>query len=233
MPMNGYIGEMSNLGDYCIFFREFRENFHTTGAVLPSGRALTRALARYVSQDGPPRRVLEVGPGTGAVTARIVRMLRPEDRFDLVELNDRFVARLHQRFAEEPAFRQVADRSRVLHQGVETLPVDERYDLIISGLPLNNFSVELVEQILTSLRALLATRGTLSFFEYIAIRYAKSFVSAASDRARLRGINQAIHRILGPHEVRRDWVWLNLPPAWVHHVQFAEQQLGELVCSRG
>ena len=25
--------------------------------------------------------------------------------------------------------------------------------------------------------------------------------------------------VLDRHEVRRDAVWLNVPPAWVHHVQ--------------
>ena len=213
------------MGDYGVFFREFRENFQTTGAVLPSGRALARSLARYIAQPGPPRRVLEVGPGTGAVTAEIVRVLRPEDRFDLVELNQRFVARLNDRFTHEPAFQCVYAQSQVLHQPVESLPVGEPYDLIISGLPLNNFSVELVEQILATLRRLLCSGGTLSFFEYMAIRHAKGIMWPAADRARLRGITQALNNMLVPHEVRRDWVWLNVPPAWVHHVRICDEPM--------
>jgi phospholipid N-methyltransferase len=210
---------MSKLADYRIFFREFRATFYTTGAVLPSGRGLARALAHYVAEPGPPRRILEVGPGTGAVTAELVRVLGPEDRLDLVELNDRFVDRLNERFAKEPSFQKVADRCRVLHQGVETLPVDQPYDLIVSGLPLNNFTIPLVEQILASLRQLLRPDGTLSFFEYIAIRHAKAIVSPKADRERLRGITKILNGILEPHEIRRDWVWLNVLPAWVHHVR--------------
>ena len=210
---------MSKLADYRIFFREFRDTFYTTGAVLPSGRGLARALAHYVAQPGPPRRILEVGPGTGAVTAELVRVLGPEDRLDLVELNDRFVERLNHRFAQEPDFQKVASRCRVLHQGVETLPVDQPYDLIVSGLPLNNFTIPLVEQILASLRQLLRPDGTLSFFEYIAIRHAKAIVSPKADRERLRGITKILNGILEPHEIRRDWVWLNVLPAWVHHVR--------------
>ena len=59
--------------DYRVFWREFRENFHTTGAVLPSGRSLAAALCYYLNGDGRPKRILEVGPGTGAVTRTIVR----------------------------------------------------------------------------------------------------------------------------------------------------------------
>jgi hypothetical protein len=39
------------------------------------------------------------------------------------------------------------------------------------------------------------------------------------ERVRLRGVTAAMKRLLVPHEVRRDWIWLNIPPAWVHHVR--------------
>src|SRR5213079_848550 len=101
--------------DYRVFWRQFREAYHSTGAVLPSGRGLARALARFVREDarsalrsasrlnangsepapGPSlegrgkagRRILEVGPGTGAVTAQIIGDMRPGDRLVLVERN--------------------------------------------------------------------------------------------------------------------------------------------------
>ena len=85
--------------DYRVFLREFRRTFESTGAVLPSGPALSAALAHYV-RDGANgtggRRILEVGPGTGAVTHHIVRAMRADDRLDLVERNAEFVARLHE-----------------------------------------------------------------------------------------------------------------------------------------
>jgi phospholipid N-methyltransferase len=207
------------LTDYRVFWQEFRGNFHSTGAVLPSGRLLARSLCRFVDSPGPPRSILEVGPGTGAVTSRIVRCLRDEDRLDLVELNKAFVERLEERFAVDPRFNCVADRCRVLHQTVESLPDGSKYDLIVSGLPLNNFSVATVEQLLSVLLGLLKPGGQLSFFQYIAIRQARYLVSGREERARLRGITRALQSVLGPHEIRRDWVWPNVPPAWVHHVR--------------
>ncbi len=206
-----------------VFWRQFRSQFHTTGAVLPSGRFLARSMARYVGQHAGGDRVLEVGPGTGAVTSRIVRSLGPHDRLDLVELNDEFVRRLNERFAGEEPFRRVAERCRVLHCGVEELPAGEPYDLVISGLPLNNFSVADVERLLAAMRRLLKPGGTLTFFEYIAIREARALVSGRGERARLRGIGEALGRLLGPYEVRRDWIWPNVPPAWVHHLRIDAQ----------
>lgn len=214
------------LRDYRLFWREFRHNFHSTGAILPSGRALARSLARYVGQADRPQRVLEVGPGTGAVTAYIVKALRPEDQLDLVELNEQFVENLRDRFSGDPRFAAVSDRARVLHQGVEELADSEPYDLVISGLPLNNFSVEQVETILSCFRRLLRRGGLLSFFEYIAVRPARAIVSGPTERARLRGIGRAMNAVLAPYEIRRDWIWPNVPPAWVHHLRLPSEESG-------
>jgi phospholipid N-methyltransferase len=235
--------------DYRVFWREFRQQYHTTGALLPSGRALSRALARFVregdaalpakARNGAPtpavdssqgRQILEVGPGTGAVTGQIIQAMRANDRLDLVERNDQFVAQLRTRLAEDPAFASVNDRITLHHASVEDLPEDSPYDLIVSGLPLNNFAVETVETILDKLRRLLAPGGTLSFFEYVAVRKAKSVISPQTERERLCGIGSIFDEMLREHEVRRDLVLANVTPAWVHHVRFGERGLGAGDC---
>ncbi len=208
------------LADHGLFFKEFLRNYHTTGAILPSGRFLAASLTRFVAGGSDQaRRILEVGPGTGAVTTRIVAAAAPNDALDLVELNESFVKRLRMRLQTDAAMRPMADRTRVLHCALEELPQEVSYDLIISGLPLNNFAVADVEQILAAFARLLKPGGTLSFFEYIAIRHARALGSGRAERARLRGISRALGALLGEHEIRRDWIWPNVPPAWVHHVR--------------
>lgn len=209
------------LRDYRLFVREYIHHFRTTGAILPSSRSLARALARYVSGSGP-KWILEVGPGTGAVTEHIIRRMNAQDRLDLVEVNECFVARLRERFEAEPAFREVAPRCRIFHRPVEELPAEPTYHVIVSGLPLNNFTPEEVAKILEVLRGLLRPGGTLSFFEYIGIRWARSWLARRQERQRLRGITGVLRKTLSGHEIRRDWIWPNVPPAWVHHVRFAD-----------
>ena len=226
------------LADYRVFWRQFRQAYNSTGAVLPSGRGLSVALSRFV-RDGEAhlaeslrdsdtavserlpcvsRRILEVGPGTGAVTVQIIKDMRPQDRLVLVERNEQFVAHLTNRLAEIPAAQSQRGRISLVHVAVEDLPDDEPFDLIISGLPLNNFAVDSVQQILAKLSRLLAPGGTLSFFEYVAVRRAKSLVCSPVDRARLQGIARVLGEFLRA-EVRRDLVLANVPPAWVHHVR--------------
>ncbi len=219
------------LADYRVFWRQFRESYHTTGAVLPSGRGLSLALAHFVRRgDTPtgeaasaagsrPRRILEVGPGTGAVTAQIAREMRSDDRLTLVERNEEFVGHLREQLNSLAAFQSARERIKLVHSSVEDLPDSEPYDRIISGLPLNNFSIELVDRLLAKMQKLLAPGGVLSFFEYVAIRRAKAMVSSRTDRERLRGIEQLLGNLLRASEIRRDLVLANVPPAWVHHVR--------------
>ncbi|HET6884552.1 MAG TPA: methyltransferase domain-containing protein [Pirellulales bacterium] len=207
------------LRNHRLFLREYLRHFHHTGSIAPSSRWLGAALARHVSDGSGARRILEVGPGTGAVTRHIVAKLGTNDRFDLVELNPAFVECLRRRFDDEPHFARVADRVRVINCPVEELPCDRPYDAIVSGLPLNNFSVSDVRRILETFGTLMSPTATLSFFEYVAIRPARAMVSGRQERERLRGIGQALQEVLDGREFSRECVWPNLPPAWVHHVR--------------
>lgn len=207
------------LREYRLFWQEVWRAYHTTGAILPSSRSLGRSLARYVGQADGPQWILEVGPGTGAVTRCILARMRPEDRLDLVELNERFAAELRQRFEAEEPFRKFQAQVRIFHMPIQQASENQPYDLIISGLPLNNFPAAVVQEILDKMIRLLKPGGMLSFFEYIGIRKMKALIAGRADRQRLREIEAIFQELFRQSEKRRDWVWLNTPPAWVHHLQ--------------
>ena len=59
--------------------------------------------------------VLEIGPGTGPVTEKIVPLLRSGDHFDLVELNESFVRILNDRFQNDDQWRGASAFSEI-HQ---------------------------------------------------------------------------------------------------------------------
>lgn len=210
---------LRRIAEYSTFVREFRRTFETTGALLPSGRLLARALARPVSRHKGPARILEVGAGTGAVTREILRHVRDDDRLDVVELNDRFVEVLRRRFDTEPLFQHAAGRAQILHAPVQTVQAAEPYDYIISGLPLNNFSIELVEEIFQHLLRLLRPGGTLSWYEYLWVRPLKMLVSSHQERRRVAEVGSLLKGYLKRYEVRCDTVFVNVPPALAHHLQ--------------
>lgn len=205
------------------FYRQFRAQYHTTGSILPSSRALARAMTRPMRQSKSPRRILEIGPGTGAVTAEIVRQLRPGDRFDIVEINADFVAYLGQRFSEEPDFRRRWAQSRIIHAPLQEVPGAQVYDFMISGLPLNNFSLDLVAEIYRSYERLLKPMGTLTCFEYVWIRALKMPFVSALERARLTKLTHYLEAKIRRHQFGEEIVFLNVPPAVARHLRFGKK----------
>jgi phospholipid N-methyltransferase len=167
--------------------------------------------------------VLEVGPGTGALTQEIVKHLQPGDTFDIVELNDRFVACLRRRFETEAAFKRSAGQSVVHHIPVQDFKAEEPYDYIMSGLPFNNFPKCLVKDIFRRFDDLLAPEGVLSFFEYLWIRRFKSLVASRPERRRLADVGCVIGWYLDRYEFRHDKVFGNFPPAVVHHLRLGSE----------
>jgi phospholipid N-methyltransferase len=201
------------------FLRESRRHFRDTGALLPSSRFLARALVSELRKRHAPSRILEVGPGTGSVTAQILRYLLPGDRLDLVEVNSHFINLLQARFAKERKFWRHRDHVKLIHAAVEKLPDEGVYDFIISGLPLNNFSVAQVREIYRVYNRLLKPGGTLTYYEYVFIRQLKTPFSDRRERRRLYRVGRVVSRYIRTYQVRRERVLMNMPPAVVRHLR--------------
>ncbi|HEY0223461.1 MAG TPA: methyltransferase, partial [Pseudolabrys sp.] len=77
------------LDDEMQFIRSWFEKPLSTGAVMPSSKALARTMANYVDPQstGP---VIELGPGTGPVTEALVQRGVDPKRLLLVEFNPDF-----------------------------------------------------------------------------------------------------------------------------------------------
>jgi phospholipid N-methyltransferase len=210
---------MGFLAEWGSILRESRRHFQNTGTVMPSSRYLARALTAELHKRRGPARILEAGPGTGAVTGRILNCLLPSDRLDIVEINDRFVELLTGRFEHEWNFWRHREQVRLIHAPLEKLPDGEKYDYIVSGLPLNNFPHDLVRTIYQTYSRLLKPGGTLSYFEYSFVRHLKSPFSSRQERRRLYRVGKIVGKYLSAYEIRQRHVLVNVPPAIVHYLQ--------------
>jgi phosphatidylethanolamine/phosphatidyl-N-methylethanolamine N-methyltransferase len=119
------------LDDEMQFIRSWIEKPLSTGAVMPSSRALARTMARYVDpqSSGP---VIELGPGTGPVTEALVEHGVDPKRLILVEFNPDFCRLLRTRYPAATVVQGDAYRLRSL---LETL-VRNPAAAVVSGLPL-------------------------------------------------------------------------------------------------
>jgi phospholipid N-methyltransferase len=210
---------MRTWSEYRDFFREFRRNFHNTGALLPSGIFLAQELARPLTLPRLPARILEVGPGTGSVTREIVRRMQPGDLLDAVEINAAFVEILKGRFERDQLLASHRDDVRIIHAPVQEVIGEGVYDFIISGLPLNNFNRADIRSIFTAYSRLARPGATLSYFEYVLLRALKPAFVGRAERYRLARVGRLVRRYIRRHQTGSRHVWLNVPPAVVRYLR--------------
>lgn len=203
-----------------LFREQSKTDFRSVGAIAPSSRWLAAALTAGLAADrdatAKPRCLLEVGAGTGAVTTAIAAALGQQDTLLVVEQNAAFAAHLEARLADDPAFRSVQDRVRILHASVSTLEPVSRFHVIVSSLPFNNFTPEEVSGYLGLFRSLLLPGGEIRFYEYLAIRRLRAAFSSSSERQRLSGVGRILTAALASGTSQSRVVWCNLPPAVMH-----------------
>lgn len=213
---------MSRLREHATFYREFRDRFETTGSVMPSGRLLAAAMVRPLAArpaGGKAVRVLEIGPGTGAVTRAIVPLLRADDRFDLVELNPVFADHLRSALSSSADAGRLA-RPPIVHTiALQDFTAAQPYDFVISSLPLNNFPVDTVDELVAAYVRLLAPGGVLTYFEYMFVRTVRMRLARTAERERLRRVDRTMADLVARFGFERDRVLVNVPPAVVQHLR--------------
>src|SRR3954464_13333221 len=119
------------LDDEVRFLRSWIEKPLHVGAVMPSGKLLARTMAQYVDiqSDAP---VVELGPGTGAITSALVDHGVDQKRLVLVEYNPGFCALLRDRYPQATVVQGDAYRLRDTRWNVLGMPAAA----VVSGLPL-------------------------------------------------------------------------------------------------
>ncbi|MEU7723089.1 class I SAM-dependent methyltransferase [Streptomyces tibetensis] len=143
--------------------------------------------------------VVELGPGTGAITGAILRRPAPGARLVAVELNPVFARRLADRY-QGSAVEVVQDCA----EDLATL-VPNRVDVIVSGLPWTVTPHERQRRILDAAVGSLATSGRFSTFAYVHAAWTPPVRRCAAElAARFSAVERS--RV----------VWPNVPPAYVH-----------------
>jgi phosphatidylethanolamine/phosphatidyl-N-methylethanolamine N-methyltransferase len=170
------------------------------GAVAPSGRALSDLLASVAPAEGAPV-VVELGPGTGVVSAALRRRLPPGARHLAVELDPGMVTHLRR---TRPWLEVLQGDAADLQKLLADAGVD-RADAIISGLPWTLFPESAQRGIIEQVTKVLAPGAPFTTFAY-------SHVRSFPTQRRFRGVlEEAFAEV-----VVTPTVWRNLPPAMAY-----------------
>ncbi len=157
-----------------------------TGALVPSSPMLAEKLAELVKDTGLPN-VIELGPGTGAITSRLLKA----GPIKALEFNPEFVLFLKKKY---PRLHVKEGDARHLDRYFNP----NKPTVIISGIPLRALSKEDRTHILHSIHRFLEKSGGI----YIQFTY---------DLITRPQTLYPTFRPLSSH-----YVWANVPPARIH-----------------
>lgn len=187
------------IGDHLLFLGKFLRNPRNVGSVMPSSPALAREMSRAVPVNSEAI-VVELGPGTGALTREVIAVLAAGERFLAIDIDPEFCANLRARWpgidcecgsaADLPAMLQARRWPGVNH--------------VLSGLPFASLPAAVSRAILTAASQSLVPGGTFSTFQYV-----HAYATPPAVKFRTQMANT-----FGP-VVSRQLVVRNFPPAYV------------------
>jgi len=180
--------------EYRLFLRRWAKNPMSIGAIAPSSRRLADAMARQVPAFGAGP-VIELGGGTGNITAGLLRAGIAAGRLVVLERDPALHRMLQERY---PQLRVVLGDAAALVECLRPLGV-ERADAVVSGLPLLSIPRNIQDEIVRGVFHLLSRGAPFIQFTY----------GPYSPVGRER---------LGVSGKVATWVPANLPPAsvWVY-----------------
>jgi phospholipid N-methyltransferase len=148
------------------------------------------------------RAVVELGPGTGVFTEKIIERLHRDAVFFALELNHHFVLETKKRCPSATVYHDsAANISKYLrkHGAVKC-------DCIISSLPWGVFAPRLQMEIMSAIVDALHPQGEFLTYSYIG----GQLLPAA------RSFRKMLSRYF-PKVKKTPFVWRNIPPAFIYH----------------
>jgi phosphatidylethanolamine/phosphatidyl-N-methylethanolamine N-methyltransferase len=197
MPLQSSVRALKKplrLDDEVRFLRSWIEKPLHMGAVMPSGRVLARTMAQYVDIKSEGL-VVELGPGTGAITNALIEHGVDQKRLVLVEYNPSFCALLRERYPHAKVVQGDAYTLRDSLRNVLSAPASA----VVSGLPLVTKPMLTRLKLIREAFAALAPGAPFVQFTYsVAPPIPKSLPGVSTEAS--------------------ERIWMNLPPArvWVY-----------------
>jgi phospholipid N-methyltransferase len=141
--------------DWLLFFSKFLRHGRDIASFVPSSIWLAREVVKDID-FGAAQCVVELGAGTGPITAQLLRLAPPTCRVVVIERDADFCARLRERF---PAADVVQADALELERLLDARGI-RQVDHFLCGLPLPSFPRENRDRMLAAARRRLKPDGT-------------------------------------------------------------------------
>jgi phospholipid N-methyltransferase len=144
--------------DWWLMMKAFLKQGRKIASFAPSSRPMARKMIDGIDWDNA-RCVVELGAGTGPITAQVVKRLRPHTRAVVIELDPTLCGRLKARFQGIPNLDVIQGDATQFDKYLAERGIPE-VDHVLSGLPLPSFPAPLRDAVLETASRTLSAQGT-------------------------------------------------------------------------
>ena len=178
------------------FLKQFFKQKKMVGSIAPSSRFLSAKMLNHLPLK-QAKFIVELGPGNGVFTEKILAKMGDDSQLLVIELNEEFHKVLSTKITHPNfnLFHDSADQLGVLLQKMG----GDKADIIISSLPLANFPIDLRDSLLDIIQTNLKEDGYFVQFQYSL--QAKKYIKKRFPNTKI------------------NFTPLNLPPAFVYSCQ--------------
>jgi phospholipid N-methyltransferase len=146
-----------------LFLKRVLANPFRVGYLVPSSPFVTRQTAKFID-FAMARTVVELGPGEGCHSRRIIQRMNADSRLILIELDAHFVAHLKIQFADDARVVVIHGNALHLAEILEKLSA-AKPDYIVSGIPFTIMERGLRKKLLAGIALAMGPRSRLITYQ--------------------------------------------------------------------
>ncbi len=175
------------------FVRAFFKDAKMVGSMRPSSKSLTKKMLNEIDFV-KAKIIVELGPGTGVFTRKIIEKMGPDAQLFVFELHDEFYYNLSNTIVDERVH-FIHDSAEKIQEYLEKHNV-HCADAVVSSLPLANFPKGLRANVVKAAIDSLSDDGLMTQFQYSL--QSKNFLKSKFN------------------DVKINYTFWNFPPAFVY-----------------
>lgn len=201
----------------CVSYQAWSKNPARVGEISPFSARVAKKMVEPIKEGNAPKKILEIGPGGGGISEKIISKLKAGDHLDLVEIEPVFCESLQKQFGHLP---------NVSVHCVDFLKwqPEYQYDHVISTLPLNSFSPELVQNLIDNMVHVTKNGATLAFVAYKWIRPFRMLMLNKEEKEAYKKNLAIVDKFYADYGLHTTDVYINLPPTIIYHLKITKDE---------
>lgn len=196
----------------CAIHKAYQKDPARVGEVSPCSARVAKKITEPIIKNHSPKRIIEVGAGAGALTNKILEKMTDQDHLDLIEIEPILCDVLKEKFGN------LKNVSIHCTDFLDFKPTTE-YDYVVSTLPFNSFSPELVQRLVDHLIKISKNGAYLGFVEFKWLSSFRMMGLPKKEKETFQKTRDIIKNFRTKYGYYSTDVYINFPPLIIYHLK--------------